>query len=354
MSHRRGLRGGFTLVELLVVITIIGILIALLLPAVQAAREAARRISCGNNLKQIGLALHNYGESKKVFPPGAISDPDANPLTDTTYPVNIWAEAGTSSGTKLHGTSWMLQILPQVENESLASRWSYKTNVWNNATVAQTDVKGYYCPSRRTALRPGIDSDILLTSTWTGGGTDYGGCAGRHNAFSTDTTSPANLGQLLYPSLTCPITPPYLAQLGTDNPLKMWGIFGRINVSTTFGEIRDGLSCTIATGELMRIKPSDNKPLPPAMSHDGWAVGGDATLFSTGVVTVLSTDTVGYVSGSLNNAFYGSPGSQHSKGANFGFADGSVKFLSNSINGSLFALLGSMDDGVSVGDVNNL
>src|SRR5882757_9906477 len=97
-------RRGFTLIELLVVIAIIAVLIAMLLPAVQAARESARRAHCANNLKQIGLALHNYTTANLVFPPGAILDNFADHY-------DIVAEA--SSGKQ--GTSWLLPILPFLE-----------------------------------------------------------------------------------------------------------------------------------------------------------------------------------------------------------------------------------------------
>ena len=114
MFHRTGVRRAFTLVELLVVITIIAILIALLLPAVQAAREAARRIACNNQLKQLGLALHNYGQANRVFPPGTIT---GNPMyggQTFTYAAN-----GTSGGTAI----WARKFPPLAAIKALAGSW---------------------------------------------------------------------------------------------------------------------------------------------------------------------------------------------------------------------------------------
>jgi prepilin-type N-terminal cleavage/methylation domain-containing protein/prepilin-type processing-associated H-X9-DG protein len=358
MSHRRGAPKGFTLVELLVVITIIGILIALLLPAVQAAREAAHRAQCQNNLKQIGLALHNYGSANKVFPPGTIcsSAPTGTPLM---YAVK--AEAGNTSGTGLHGTSFLLRILPYIEGESMAANWNYKTNVLGNQAIASRDIRSFYCPTRRTSVRPGIDSDILLVTSWSGGGTDYGGCVGRHAGLMTSHAGtqgvPPNTGGVYAPEQP-PLTtvqPPYSTQMGAEDGVKQWGIFGRVNASTTFGEISDGLSCTIATGEMQRIRADypqfANLSSPPPNSDDGWAVGNDATLFSTGIdSTTAAANTIGCVAGVMNNGIYSAPGSKHPGGANFGIADGSVRFIGETSDISVFALRGSMADGVAFPD----
>ncbi len=138
VNSYRPRRGGFTLIELLVVIAIIGILVALLLPAVQAAREAARRTQCVNNLKQLGLAIHNYHDSFKTFPPGHIS-------------CNTFPNACTG-GVNLNGswlTMWAIAILPYIEQQPLADKYNNNLVNWNlaNRPVIQTFVAAYTCPS---------------------------------------------------------------------------------------------------------------------------------------------------------------------------------------------------------------
>jgi prepilin-type N-terminal cleavage/methylation domain-containing protein/prepilin-type processing-associated H-X9-DG protein len=133
-SHRSGARRfAFTLVELLVVIAIIGILIALLLPAVQKVREAANRLKCANNLKQMGLALHNYHDSNGIFPPGAQVDP-------------------TLCAADCRGTPMWIFMLPYVEQNTIATKWDYTiVGGWNTTQNAGTygglTMGLYICPS---------------------------------------------------------------------------------------------------------------------------------------------------------------------------------------------------------------
>ena len=140
-SRREGV-GGFTLIELLVVIAIIAILIALLLPAVQQARESARRTQCRNNLKQIGLALHNYENAHRIFPPSCITNPYASGTID-----GISFPDGQMVGPS--GFGWGALILPQLEQAPLYNQFNFNTACWSigNKAAAATQVSTFLCPS---------------------------------------------------------------------------------------------------------------------------------------------------------------------------------------------------------------
>src|SRR5947209_4247938 len=126
-------RRAFTLIELLVVITIIGVLIALILPAVQAAREAARKAQCSNNLKQMGLALHNYHGTHNVLPSGYVYQ----------------------KGYAVGGFGWASMILPHMEQSPLYASINFSLPAWSsdNATACVTTVNSYQCPTDYTAIR---------------------------------------------------------------------------------------------------------------------------------------------------------------------------------------------------------
>ncbi len=164
-TRRLAPAGGFTLVELLVVITIIGILIALLLPAVQAAREAARRTQCSNHLKQIALAFHGYHEKHGCFPDGGKNYCDP--------PIEAGTSPNCSSGEPdtwrpyLDGRaewSWTYQILPYIEQQTIYDET-------NKYVIYQTPVVSYYCPTRRRAALYNSYAKV-----------DYAGCAGSNSS----------------------------------------------------------------------------------------------------------------------------------------------------------------------------
>jgi prepilin-type processing-associated H-X9-DG protein len=353
-------RSHITLLEVLIILLVLGTLVALMLPAVEAAREPARRVQCGNQLKWIALALHNYAQANRnQFPPGTICGPSVA-MPGNQY--DVWGEAGkTRPGN--HGTSFLLRLLPFVEEEKLFKTWASgekgsgtTVGCWSPAGNAGTksipgpaikDIKMFYCPTRRSMLRS-EDSVMMLSSTWTGGGTDYGGCAGRHAAFTLETGHNLCDASMHYEP---EFRPDWVKEnKDTDTPACRWGIFGQVNVSTTLEAIRDGTSNTILVGELQRI--TDWTP----SSKDGWSIGGPATLFTTGAMVNLKQaravkdTTLTFVdsptSGKLmNNGFFGSPGSEHFNGANYGFADGHVQFLNSTVDPNIFSILGSMADG---------
>ncbi len=157
--HRRD-SAAFTLVELLVVISIIGLLAGLLLPAVQSVRESARRTQCTNNLKQMGIALHNHCDVQKVFPPAYVANANqAGTAFGVSYP--------DGNGNGPSGFAWGALILPYVEEQNLHQRFDFDAPCWApvNAVAAQTKLSLFLCPSA-TGGDEGFSVDRYVGDAW--------------------------------------------------------------------------------------------------------------------------------------------------------------------------------------------
>ncbi len=327
LPHRSRL--GFTLIELLVVIAIIAILVALLLPAVQAAREAARRAQCKNNLKQLGLALHNYHERSQVFPPGAIillgqsaagaGDGTLNNASTGGYDM-IWR---ASNGDRCQ--SWMQQILPFLEQSNLYDNWNFNADVKSNQLdgggnpLASKNIAGYLCPTRPETKHNGI-----MFQSWPGGFNDYGGCFGAGNLAINSAPSARTMYYGSNPT----------SAMGTN--INNGGMFYG-NSSTSLRDLRDGSTSTIMIGEVQRL----NAGTVTTTSMDGWAVGGLPTLFTTADAVVQSQM-------GINGKQRETAGSDHSGGAHFGLADGSVRFLSQNMDLNLYTSLGTIGESETI------
>lgn len=306
-------RGGFTLVELLVVITIIGILIALLLPAVQAAREAARRAQCVNQLKQLGLALHNYHESNSTFPPAA------------------WAG--------LNQLSWPVLILNYVEQSAIYSQVNFKAtgaDCWTvNRWIALQQLTTLICPSASSSIRKGQSGGTGAT------GDDNPSPPPSGTATRTYTT---HYFGILGPKGTIPQSNPtrqytYLGttghgQFGQEgiltvfwSPSSPW--ISR-NTCNTFADIRDGSSNTFLLGEISWERGNTN-----ANCYRSWVRGVNYNGQDTGSACcpakniINGINLVPYGSGNFNDVSFGS---NHPGGCNFAMGDASVRFVSETID----------------------
>lgn len=351
-------RRGFTLIELLVVITIIAILVAILLPAVQAARESARRSQCQNNLKQIGLALHNYHNIHARFPPGMIATQftDVTPSTALRKTVPLEAVQKNSAGLGYHGTSWMLHILPGLDNKAIVKQWLYNLNLYDNgmydATLglnsnpfrpAHTDIPGFYCPTRRNNMntanlafvkRPDTFNPMPMTGLWSKGGNDYSGNAGsRFIVNDPPVGGGVSTGVRAIFALTPDQVQYDINQLYLPSPENR-GVFF-VNSSTRFADVTDGTTQSFMVGENMRLNHPTN---PLLQSSDGWAWGGAATLFTA--------------RNGLNKYLlhYDGPGSDHESGAWFLFVDGRVSFINQNLDITTFRFLASISDGNNLSD----
>jgi len=286
-------RQAFTLVELLVVIAIIGVLVALLLPAVQSAREAARRMSCSNNLRQIAVGVHNHHDTLGYLP-GAGSD---GPNQDCC------------NATKREGWSWAFHLLPFIEQQNLY-------DLTDNAVIAATPTKTYYCPTRRAPAKYGNHAKL----DYNGNGGSASGAAGKDGAFIRQFTKPHS---------STPASTP------VEN-------FRR------FGDFIDGTSQTILVAE-KQVHPTtwgtaggDNE----AWNNAGWDVC--VVRFGSEVPQPDMKHPDKTQATHWSNKF----GSSHPAGVNAARVDGSVGFISYNIDATNWLRLCTIADGQTITESN--
>jgi len=306
---------GFTLIELLVVIAIIAILIALLLPAVQQAREAARRSSCKNNMKQLGLALHNYHDTHSIFPPGTIATRSGFAYTGT------WCASSAMDSR----ASWTVLVLPFLENQNLYNSVNFEElftttsnlpGVSENDAVFQKSNKNYQCPSDPNSSS-GVNNLNYL-------GVQGGGAS---------TTSPS------------------CSTVSGQRAFYVNGILFH-NSNSRMRDVTDGTSNTFLVGETRyALTPTGRSD----GVHIGWASGG--RLGASGAPNVLAGAQLPINSVSGHGGDHDTInqqsrlfGSFHVGGCHFTLGDGSVRFISENIDLNTYFDLAQRADGRVIGE----
>jgi prepilin-type N-terminal cleavage/methylation domain-containing protein/prepilin-type processing-associated H-X9-DG protein len=365
-------RRAFTLIELLVVIAIIAVLIALLLPAVQSAREAARRAQCTNNLKQVGLALHNYENSQGVYPPGGVAD--------ESLPGNAGSIWGAPGGNNI--ASWRALVIPMMEGGNIYNAINFSVSL-NDATAGASAVNWtglmtisntWLCPSDdnfqggEPGFRPAsgawgnYPNGDSPTNPFTGQPetrvpySNYAGSFGDNYAIGALTPVQNPWETYPYPPNLAPGRP----QIGWPG---FWGTAFNSAITTQSGgnlrgyfsyriagvgpvrvaSITDGTSNTLMTGETIPAQVACSN----FWDHNGCTFG---TTIPINWQTLRATCSDGATFGSADwqcRYSYAAKGakSKHPGGANMGFGDGSVRFLKSSINLPTYCAIGSRNGG---------
>lgn len=287
---------GFTLVELLVVIAIIGVLVALLLPAVQAARESSRRMKCQSGLKNTALAAHNFHDTYLKFP--GLLGSDTGVFPNWTYVSDAF-----------------IGILPYIEQSNLNSQWDYK-NYKNNlgpspTSIASQVIKYWICPSDKLR-NPPIEMQ--------GNGMHWG-----------IISYGANTGTQSYPTIA------------TN------GVFYELG-QVRMAEITDGTSCTLLYGERSHADVNYHIAYPgdPLINWGAWAYPGRGDVVLGTMVPINSLYPLMTQNATRKTERLNAYGSLHPGGANFAMADGSVHFLASNTDLVTLQLLSTRADGLVV------
>jgi prepilin-type N-terminal cleavage/methylation domain-containing protein/prepilin-type processing-associated H-X9-DG protein len=363
-------RSAFTLIELLVVVAIIALLMALLLPAVQKVREAANRMKCGNNLKQIGLACHNYHNSYEAFPPGNVS------------PVTMSAAgcfSGTSSTSPHPGPPWSAAILPYIEQTAIANSLnmgpsgtfpsSYndastspppanlKPAVYNPITNSPlyASINVYQCPTTPQGMLPwvavatvgnpipGVERTTMNYFGCMGGGLD--------EPATTNKTPSANLQNCTCGTVGAPFPNAQFLIHWTNG-------FMHVNSRKRIADAKDGTSNSILVGETIYQNMQVNRGWGSSHRTQHGSNNGPGNI--TGTYRAINSGKALYEAFSnkttdqnihnhlMNTTF----GSMHTGGAQFCFGDGSVRFLNENMNLAIYRTLGAISDGLPLGDAN--
>jgi prepilin-type N-terminal cleavage/methylation domain-containing protein len=350
-SPRRKNRG-FTLVELLVVIAIIGILVGMLLPAVQAAREAGRRAVCANNIRQIMLAAQNYQSSQMRFPAGMSSSMVFN----------------NAAGTAVEGGSLLAVLLPQMEqnslfeqikatpsgNPALLTASSNRQPLLVCASASQNDIAddltgagfaSHYVGISGSAIAdidsstPGIEARVFNVSA-----TDAIGCDGVFSPFSNDRIVLMNGASVTETTIGSNIVGQRFRGFKDKNGIG-------------FEDIGDGSSNTFAIGE---FSGGENKQQGYIPQRGGWAIGGEASVGAQGFlvpIVMYQTKSIAHTINSTNAAAYDPASvssaplnSSHPGGVNMARADGSMGFVADDMDLATLQFLSGIDDGRVIND----
>ncbi len=345
-------RAGFTLVELLVVIAIIGLLVALLLPAVQAVREAARRMQCSNNLRQVGLAAQNYHSTFNRLPSGYVSYPTNNGVAPPQMMIDpITWDAGP-------GWGWAASILPFAEGTTITDQLRFEQPIWSaaNEPAIATTVPMFLCPSSSGDTEPfpiaAVDGQPLAVNgrVVRVGRSHYVASHGQESCWGEcGSVATGEVFTNIYTSTTTVVVIDGDAGQVADGP------FFR-NSKTRYSDVTDGLSNTVFFGEHSsalsdktwvgvvpgafthpRFQSPENGPDAAAtltLVHAGPS-GGELDITGSPIIHPINFPT--YHVGQMY--------SQHPGGGMVGLGDGSVRFVSEFVDLYLWAEMSSMNEG---------